>query len=290
MKQNLLKILEQKMPEFSKGHKAIAEYILKHYDKAAFMTASVLGETVGVSESTVVRFASALGFDGYPKLQQALEELIKNRLTTAQRLDVTSEQMLGGDILTRIINLDIDKLRRTCEEVSRKDFNGALEAFLNAKNIYIVGVRSSFAIAQFVYYYFNHIFENVKLINTTSTGEMFEQIFRIDENDIIFGISFPRYSKKTVKAVKYAKEKGAKVVALTDIDTSPLAEFADYTLLARSDMASFADSLVAPMSIVNALLVAIGIRKREEIKNTYSKLETIWDEYDVFDKSEGNSK
>ena len=286
MKEDLLELIKKEMTNFSKGQKAIAKYILHHYDKAAFMTASVLGAEVGVSESTVVRFAVALGYDGYPHLQQALEELIKNRLTTVQRMDMAVNYKLGDDILSGVMSQDIERLRITAEEVSREDFYGSVESLINANHIYIIGGRSSAAVAQFAYFYFNHIFDSVKFVNTSSTSEMFEQIFRINENDVLLGISFPRYSKKTIKAINYAKEKGARVIALTDMKTSPIAENADYALLARNDMNSFADSLVAPLSIVNSLLAAIGIRKKEEIKEVYSKLEQIWDEYEVFEKAE----
>lgn len=286
MNKDLLHLISEKMPEFSKGQKLIARYIIQNYDKAAFMTASRLGATVGVSESTVVRFATEVGFEGYPQLQRALQELIRNRLTTVQRMEVTSEQMGNTDILTRVLTMDIEKIRRTIEETSVESFKAAADSIVNAKYIYVLGIRSSAALAQFLTFYFNQIFPNVRLVTGFSTSEMFEQIFRIREGDVFIGISFPRYSKRTVKAINYAKEKGATVIAITDSSTSPLATNADHLLKARSDMASFVDSLVAPLSLINALIVEVGMRKQEEVSETFSTLEKIWDEYDVYEKNE----
>lgn len=286
MSRDLIHSITQQMPGFSKGQKLIAQYILAHYDKTAFMTAAKLGMTVGVSESTVVRFASELGFDGYPQLQRALQELIRNRLTSVQRMEVTSDQLGDGNILHKVLNLDIEKIRRTMEKASVEDFEQAVDAIVSAKNIYILGVRSASALSGFMSFYFNQIFENVRPINTTSASEMFEQIMRIKEGDVFIGITFPRYSKRTTNAAKFAKQNGAKVIAITDSDLSPIAEAADHLLLARSDMASFVDSLVAPLSMINALIVAIGIRKKDEISSTYERLEQIWDEYNVYEKVE----
>ncbi len=286
MSRDLIHSITQQMPGFSKGQKLIAQYILAHYDKAAFMTAAKLGMTVGVSESTVVRFASELGFDGYPQLQRALQELIRNRLTSVQRMEVTSDQLGDGNILHKVLNLDIEKIRRTMEKASVEDFEQAVDAIVSAKNIYILGIRSASALSGFMSFYFNQIFENVRPINTTSASEMFEQIMRIKEGDVFIGITFPRYSKRTTNAAKFAKQNGAKVIAITDSDLSPIAEAADHLLLARSDMASFVDSLVAPLSMINALIVAIGIRKKDEISSTYERLEQIWDEYNVYEKVE----
>ena len=288
--QDLLQLIESKMGEFSKGQKLIAEYIMHNYDKAAFMTASKLGGIAGVSESTVVRFATELGFDGYPGLQKALGELIRNRLTAVQRINVTSDQIGTTDVLDRVLSMDIDKIRKTLEETSREDFKTAVHAILHAKNIYIVGLRSASMLASFVGFYFNYIFDHVHVINVSGASEMFEQIFRMDENDLLFAISFPRYSQRTIKAIKYAKTKNAKVIALTDSKLSPLSQDADITLIARSDMASFVDSLVAPLSLVNALLVAVGMEKRTEISEVFTNLEHIWEEYDVYQKAEGKTQ
>lgn len=286
MAQDLLGVISHRMPKFSKGQRQIARYIAEHYDKAAFMTASRLGATVGVSESTVVRFAAEIGYEGYPQLQRALQELIRNRLTAVQRMEIVSDQIGEDSALPRVLGQDIEKIRRTLEELSQEEFSGAVETILGARRIYIVGVRSSAALAVFLSFYFNQMFENVRAVNTTSISEMFEQIFRIEPGDVLIPISFPRYSQRTVKAAQYAREKGASVVALTDTVQSPIATLADYTLLARSDMVSFVDSLVAPLSVLNALIVAVGQRKKGEISKTYAALEHIWDEYNVYQKAE----
>ncbi len=286
MNQDILAAISGKMATLSKGQKLIANYILNHYEKAAFMTASKLGQIVGVSESTVVRFAFELEYDGYPGLQKALQEMIRNRLTTVQRLEVANEQIGSEEILDKVLNLDIEKIRKTLEETSRADFDGAVNSILNARNIYILGSRSAATLARFISYYFTLMFENVRLVHTTSSSEMFEQIMRVGENDIMIGISFPRYSKKTVSALNFAKNNGAKVIAITDSASSPLVKEADYFLQARSDMASFVDSLVAPLSLINALVVAVGLKKSEDLKQVFNKLENIWDKYDVYEKAE----
>lgn len=286
MPKDLLGRIAENMDEYSKGQKLIAKYLINHYDKAAFMTASRLGMTVGVSESTVVRFASEVGFEGYPQLQKTLQELIRNRLTAVQRMEVTNEQIGNADVLDKVLTLDIEKIRRTLEETSREDFDKATRCISEAKNIFILGVRSSASLASFMGFYFNHIFPSVRVINTTSASEMYEQIMRIGPDDVFIGISFPRYSQRTVRAARYAKDNGAKVVAITDSHGSPLAEHADHLLMARSDMASFVDSLVAPLSLINALIVAVGLQNRDQIARTYQTLEHIWDEYNVYEKSE----
>lgn len=286
MNQNLLTQLESKLGDFSKGQKLIAGFIINHYEKAAFMTAAKLGVTVGVSESTVVRFASEVGYEGYPQLQKALQELIRNRLTSVQRMEITNEQMGGEGILKKVLNMDIDRIKRTMEETSGEQFELAVKAITAAKKIYIIGIRSSASLASFMSFYFNHLFSNSQLVNTSSTSEMFEQIFRIGPDDVLIAISFPRYSKRTIKAATYARDKGAKVIAITDSTISPLAQTADIPLLARSDMASFVDSLVAPLSLINALVVALGMERREVISQTYCELERIWDEYNVYEKTE----
>ena len=283
MNRDLLTIISQMSPQFSKGQRLIANYIVNHFDKAAFMTAFKLGTTVGVSESTVVRFASEVGFSGYPELQKALQELIRNKLTTVQRMDVTSDQLENGNVLARVLGKDIEKIRRTLEETSERDFAGAVDAICSAKTIYIIGVRSSSALATFLSFYFNHIFSDVRLINTNSRSEMFEHIMRIGEGDVFIGFSFPRYSKRTVQAAHYARANGAKVIALTDTGKAPIADAAHFLLMARSDMISFVDSRVAPLSMVNALIVAVGLKKREEVSRTYELLERIWGEYEVFE-------
>ncbi len=286
MNRDLIGLISGMMPQFSKGQKLIARYIVDHYDKAAFMTAAKLGQAVGVSESTVVRFASELDFEGYPQLQRSLQELIRNRLTNVQRMEITGEQMGDGDILDRVLAMDIDKIRRTLEETSREEFAAAVESLIHAKTIYILGIRSAASLANFIAFYFNHIFDSVKLITAASTSDVFEQVLKIKPEDVFIGISFPRYSKRTVMAMRYVKERGAKAIAVTDSSISPIAEYANYRLYARSDMASFVDSLVAPLSLINALIVAVGVKKRDDVSRAYAELERIWDKYEVYDKSE----
>ena len=283
---DLITKIQSELPGFSKGQKQIARFILEHYDKAAFMTASRLGVTVGVSESTVVRFATELGYDGYPHLQRALQEMIRNKLTSVQRMEVSSDRMGGRDVLQTVLHADTDMIRVTLDEIDRDAFQGAVDALMGAKRIYILGVRSSSALASFLGFYFNLLFENVTLVHTNSVSEIFEQVLRVGPGDVLFGISFPRYSKRTLSAMKYARDRGARVIALTDSQLSPLARVADHVLLARSDMASFVDSLVAPLSVINALIVAVGMSRRDEIEQTFNKLERIWEEYDVYEKPE----
>ncbi len=283
---DLITKIQSELPGFSKGQKQIARFILEHYDKAAFMTASRLGVTVGVSESTVVRFATELGYDGYPHLQRALQEMIRNKLTSVQRMEVAGDRMGGRDVLQTVLHADTDMIRVTLDDIDRDAFQGAVDALMGAKRIYILGVRSSSALASFLGFYFNLLFENVTLVHTNSVSEIFEQVLRVGPGDVLFGISFPRYSKRTLSAMKYARDRGARVIALTDSQLSPLARVADHVLLARSDMASFVDSLVAPLSVINALIVAVGMSRRDEIEQTFNKLERIWEEYDVYEKPE----
>lgn len=283
---DLITKIQSELPGFSKGQKQIARFILEHYDKAAFMTASRLGVTVGVSESTVVRFATELGYDGYPHLQRALQEMIRNKLTSVQRMEVAGDRMGGRDVLQTVLHADTDMIRVTLDEIDRDAFQGAVDALMGAKRIYILGVRSSSTLASFLGFYFNLLFENVTLVHTNSVSEIFEQVLRVGPGDVLFGISFPRYSKRTLSAMKYARDRGARVIALTDSQLSPLARVADHVLLARSDMASFVDSLVAPLSVINALIVAVGMSRRDEIEQTFNKLERIWEEYDVYEKPE----
>lgn len=286
MEKDLFSLINEKLPDLSKGQKLIADFILSQYEKAAFMTAQKLGKTVGVSESTVVRFASELGYDGYPALQRGLQDLMRNKLTAVQRIEVTSGQMSNDDVLERVLNLDIDRIRRTLEETSKEDFNSAVDKIVSCNTIYIMGTRSAASIASFMNYYLSLIFPHVKLVQSTTTSELFEKIMRIDEKDVMIGISFPRYSKQTMRALKYAKNNGANVIAITDSKNSPLAKYADNLLLARSDMASFVDSLVAPLSLINALIVAVSIRNVDRVTQTFEKLEKVWEEYDVYAKGE----
>ncbi len=286
MKRNLIAMIEEGMSTFSKGQKRIANYILEHYDKAAYMTASKMGALVGVSESTVVRFAIELGFDGYPEMQKSLQELIRMKLTSVQRVEVTNSLIGEGDVLDKILVSDAEKIRRTLEEVDREAFESAVDKIVAADKIYIIGVRSSSSLAGFLNFNFRMIFDNVKFVQTTSGSEMFEQIMSIGENDVMIAISFPRYSKRIVNAVEYAHNAGADVISLTDSHQSPIAGVADQLLLARSDLVSFVDSLVAPLSIINAIIVAVSRKKMDDIRVRFDKLEKIWDEYEVYDKAQ----
>lgn len=289
MSKDILGAIQGGMGGFSKGQKLIANFILNSYDKAAFMTASRLGKTVNVSESTVVRFATELGYDGYPAMQKTLQEMIRNKLTSIQRIEVSNDRIGTQDILPMVMHSDIDKIRMTLEEVDRGEFNSTVDAIVKAKRIYIVGVRSASALASFLGFYFNLIFENVVMIHTNSVSEVFEQMLRIGEEDVVIGVSFPRYSQRTVKAMHFAHDRKATVVAITDSRLSPLAVIADHALLAKSDMASFVDSLVAPLSLVNALIVAVSRKKNEDLSRTFESLEQIWDEYNVYEKVDDNA-
>ena len=290
MSKDLLAEIQKNMPTFSKGQKNIGRYILENYDKAAFMTASKLGQKVNVSESTVVRFAAELGYDGYPSMQKALQEMIRSKLTTVQRIEVSNDRLGDQDVLTKVVQSDIEKLRMSLEEMSRSEFSSVVDAICSARRIYILGVRSSAALSDFLTFYFNLIFDNVRQVKTTLASEMFEQMLRVGRDDVVIGISFPRYSTRTVRAMEFARDQGATVVAITDSKLSPLYETANYALLAKSDMASFVDSLVAPLSIINALIVAVGRKKSVEVTKTFERLEQIWDEYQVYEKVEYSSK
>lgn len=287
--QDLLKRIQAGMPGFSKGQKLIANFIINHYDKAAYMTAAKLGEEVGVSESTVVRFANEIGFDGYPKLQKVLREMNKSKLTAVQRIEVTSSRINEGNILKSVLQSDMEKIKATLEEIDQESFNNIVKSILNVRKIYILGVRSSAPLASFLGFYFNLIFDNVRLVHTTSVSEMFEQIIHASRGDVVIGISFPRYSKRTINAMRFAQNQGATVVAITDSLYSPLAKNADHVITARSDMASFVDSLVAPLSVINALIVAIGMSRKPHVQETFERLEKIWDEYKVYEKQDYDS-
>lgn len=285
MVEHLLSRIEMNMRTFSKGQKRIATFIEEHYDRAAFMTASRLGKTVGVSESTVVRFATQLGYSGYPKLQKAMQEMIRDKLTSVQRIDVTSNRIGDSNVLDAIMNQDIDKIRRTLEETSREDFDKAVHSIVNARRIYIYGVRSTASLAQFLGYYFGLIFDNVRIITDTSKTHAYEQLFRINSQDVMIGISFPRYSTMAVETMTLARERGANVIAITDSMISPLVSVSHEVLLARSDMASVVDSLVAPLSLINALIVATVLEKKEEVTDIFRELELVWNHQGVYDST-----
>jgi len=289
MSHDFLTILQEKEPTFSKGQKRIARYITEAYDKAAFMTANRLGKTVGVSESTVVRFAVDLGFDGYPSMQKAMREMVLNRLTSVQRIEVANNRFGDQDVVSMVLHSDMEKLRQTEETVSREEFKAAVEAILKAKRVYIIGVRSVAPLANFLGYYLNYMFNNVHVISGSSAGEMFERIVGVNSEDVVIAFSFPRYSASTTKGVKYCRSAGAKVIGITDSKLSPLGSSSDHVLVAKSDMVSLVDTLVAPLSLVNALIVAVAAQREEELSRTFANLERIWDEYDVYEKREGNN-
>ena len=284
MNQDILALIQENMNTFSKGQKRIAAFILESYDKAAFMTASRLGKKVGVSESTVVRFAAELGYDGYPDMQKSLQKMIRNRLTSVQRIEVTNDRIGDQDLVSMVLQSDMEKIRLTLEELDRSAFDNAVKAIVSAKRIYIIGVRSSAAIASFLGFYFNLIFDNVVNVTAGTASEMFEHLLRVGEDDVVIGVSFPRYSSRTVQAMSFARDRKATTVAITDSEASPLAPICKYTLKARSDMASFGDSLVAPLSLINALLVAVSRAKNDDLANTFQTLERIWEDYGVYEK------
>ena len=284
MNRDILTVIQDSVHTFSKGQRKIANFILESYDKAAFMTASRLGQRVGVSESTVVRFAFELGYDGYPDMQRSLQKIIRNRLTTVQRIEVTNDRLGDQDLLSMVLQSDMEKIRLTLEELDRESFERAVDAIVEARKIYIIGVRSAAAIATFLSFYLKLIMNNVTLVSANTASEVFESLFWVGEGDVVIGASFPRYSSRTVQAMNFARDRGAATVAITDSDASPLAPISTYTLKARSDMASFVDSLVAPLSLVNALLVAVSRRKNDSLDHTFQTLEKIWDEYGVYTK------
>ncbi len=285
MAEDLLQHIKESVPALSKSQRAIGIYICEHYDKAAYMTASKLGALVGVSESTVVRFAGEMGFDGYPSLQQALRELIRTRLTAIQRVEITNDRIGNADVLDNVLNSDIEKIRNTLESISRTDFDRAVDMILSARTIYVAGARTSSSLASFLGFSLNLIFSNVYPVHASGGNEIFEQLLHVAEGDVVIAISFPRYSKRIINAVGYAKRSGAQIIALTDSAVSPIARHASVLLTAKSDMASFVDSLVAPLSVINALIVAISRKKKNELEEIFGRLEAIWHEYDVYDKN-----
>lgn len=284
MHQDVLARLSGYSHKFSKGQRAIAAYIRENYDKAAFMTAAALGKAVGISESTVVRFAMELGYAGYPELQKAMQDMVVNRLTSVQRMEVTNDRIGNRDILTAVLQADAEKLRQTGEMVNREDFRQAVEAILSARRVFILGVRSTAPLASFLGYYLSQMLENVHIVTSSGTSAVFERIISAQRGDAVVAFSFPRYSTSTAQGAEYARSKGAKVIGITDSAGSPLGRCSDHVLLAKSDMISLVDSLTAPMSIVNALLVAIAARREKELEAKFSELERVWEKYNVYEK------
>ena len=287
-KNELLKMIDERYHKFSKGQKKLADFIREDYDKAAFLTAAKMGGEVGVSESTVVRFATALGYDGYPEFQKALGELVRMKLNSIQRMEVTYGRISQGEILTSVLHSDIEKIKLTMEAIDHEAFEMAVDTILKAKRIYVIGIRSCSPLASFLSFYLNLICENVTAVNTNSSSEIFEQLIRVSEDDVVIGISFPRYSMRTLKALEFASNRKATVITLTDSVHSPMTLYSSCNLIARSDMASIVDSLVAPLSVINALVVALCMKKQKEVITTLETLEQIWDEYQVYSKDELN--
>ena len=284
MNEDILSLLEKNGPNFSKGQRRIAAFITESYDKAAFMTASRLGKAVGISESTVVRFAVELGYDGYPSMQKAMQEMVVNRLTSVQRIEVANDRIGDQDIVSMVLQADMEKLRKTGETVDRNEFQAAVNAILKAKRIYILGVRSAATLANFLSYYLNYMFRNVHTVTASGAGEMFEQIVGVGAEDVVIAFSFPRYSATTTKGAQYCRSTGATVIGVTDSQLSPLGQNCDHVLVTKSDMVSLVDSLVAPLSLVNALIVALASKREKELGRTFTALEHIWEEYNVYEK------
>ena len=283
---DLLNRINKHYSKMSKGQKLLATYITDNYDKAVFLTAAKMGDVVGVSESTVVRFAMSLGYKGYPEFQKALEELVRNKLNSVQRMDVTYGRISQSEILETVLKSDADKLKTTLEKIDHSAFELAVDTILSARNIYIVGIRSCAPLASFLSFYLNLMFDNVRLLHTNSSSEIFEQMVRINEDDVIIGISFPRYSMRTLKALEFANNRSAKVITITDSIHSPMNLYSSCNLIADSDMASIVDSLVAPLSVINALIVALCMKKQKEVAKTLTTLEEIWDDYQVYENDE----
>ncbi len=284
MNNELLARIDTRCARFSKGQRLIEQYIRLHYDKAAFMTAAKLGTTVGVSESTVVRFATELGYPGYPALQRAMQEMIRSRLTAVQRMEVAEDRIGQDKLPDAVLTADMENIRATMESLSPRAFEAAVDAIVNSRHIYIAAARSSAPLASFLGYYFTLIFGQVTVVNAVSESEFFEKMFRIDASDVVIGLSFPRYSTSMAKAMHFARSKGATVISVTDSENSPIARHATHLLLAQSNMVSVADSLVAPMSLINALIAAVVERKKTDVVDALERLEAVWDEYGVYEK------
>lgn len=286
MSKSVLQTIRTGMDSFSKGQKRIAAFILDNYDRAAFMTAAKLGETASVSESTVVRFAAQLGYDGYPDMQKALQELIRGRLTSIQRIQVSRDQMTGSDILGSVMQRDMNSIHDVIERLDREEFERVVDKLLHAKHIYILGVRSSSFLAGYLNFYLHLIFKNVTLVQSSAAGEIYEQLVHIGPGDVLVSISFPRYSKMAIHAVEFACHRGGDVVAVTDSPMSPMYKMASASLLASSDMISFVDSMAAPLSLLNALILAVGQQRRDDLSATLAEMEQVWSKYSIFGKED----
>lgn len=288
MNTDILSLLQKKSSAFSKGQRLLAQYITESYDKAAFMTANRLGSVVGVSESTVVRFAVELGYDGYPEMQKAMQDMVLNRLTSVQRIGVASDRIGNQDVVSTVLQSDMDKLRQTSEMLDRNEFSAAVAQIRRAKRIYILGSRSVAPLASFLGYYLNFMFNNVHIVTASGASEMFEKLVGISSEDVVIAFSFPRYSAATVKGAQYCRTAGVNVIGITDSRLSPLGQHCDHVLLAKSDMVSLVDSIVAPLSVTNALLVALAAGQEQSLAKTFDALERVWEEYNVYEKRVDN--
>src|SRR6056297_130815 len=283
-KRDIFKIINRRYEHFSKSQKLIADYIIENYDKAAFMTASKLGEHVGISESTIVRFADALDFKGYPELQKALQELIKTKLTTVQRFALTNKYSNEMDTVKKVMDSDIQNIRKTMEELDNDVLERVTHEILNAKRVYILGLRSSALLAEYLGFYLNFILKDVHVVKA-QYNDVYEQLININSEDVVIALSFPRYSRKTYESVKLLRRQGCKIISITDSQFSPLASISEMTLYAKNNVTSFVDSLVAPMSLINLLIVSISLQEKELLTETFRKLESVWDEFNIYSKT-----
>jgi len=290
MEMDLLRQIESSYHSFSKGQKCIANYVMNNYDKAVNLTAAKLGRIVGVSESTVVRFATELGFKGYPGFQKALDEIVKNKLNSIQRIALTTTRLEEDKVLDTVLQSDYENLRFTKEQMNNEDFDRAIDLISDARKIYIVGGRSCEALAQFMGYYLNYIFDNVKLISSNSVTVSLEEIHRMNSDDVIIGVSFPRYSIDTVRVIEFSQKRNAKIITITDSNASPMIKYSDCKLFAKSDMVSVVDSLVAPLSLINALIAALSIRNKDRVVASMETLEDIWEEFSVYKDADSDSR
>ncbi|MCI5584144.1 MAG: MurR/RpiR family transcriptional regulator [Lachnospiraceae bacterium] len=287
-KQDIISLIDEKYIHMSKSHRKIAAFIKEHYDQAVFMTAAKIGNVLEISESTVVRFASGLGFDGYPDFQKQLAAWVKDKLNAVSKMGVKYGQSSQSELLTTVLRGDMEKINDTIEQVDPNAFETAVDSIIEAKTVYIVGIRSCEPLADFLCFYLNMIRGNVVLLRTTSVSEMFEQMIRIDEKDTLIGISFPRYSMRTLKAMEFANDRNARVIAITDSPHSPMNLYSSCNLFARSDMVSIVDSLVAPLSLINALVVALCLKRPQAVKENLEMLEETWNNYQVYLNDEIN--
>ncbi len=286
MNRNIISLITERYDKLSKGHKAIARFVIENYDKAAYMNVEQLSDVTGVSEATVVRFSAELGYDKYQKFQHAVWEYAKSKLTSVQRMELTYSRLNTENILSDVLNTDIENIRTTLASIDQAEFEKIVDVIYRSKRVYIVGLRSASYLAGLLGFYLNLVFNNVTVVSSVSASEIFEQLYRIEPGDVVIGISFPRYSKRTINALRYAKAKGVTVIGITDGALSPIKVNADYALLTRSDSKSFVDSLIAPLSVINALIVALALKNKDKVSKNFELLEHIWHEYDVYDTIE----